>query len=199
MASDYGDESGEKMLDNFHRYAERMGEQAMRERALKLQAAFENARDGADAGGAEPPAKAAAEFAKLDMHEFSEIDGYQDVKRIIEAKLAAKGVDSTWFSDLESGREYLLFHVADVREVWEGFDELAKETDAAVERCVEKLRESERENDRGLPEEKGLPRDERTLDERARQAREASEALEAERSGGRSRDKGPRFQETRSK
>ena len=169
------------------------------ERSMELQSAFEKARDGADAGGAEPPAKEAAEFAKLDMHEFSEIDGYQDVKRVIEAKLAAKGVDSTWFSDLESGREYLLFHVADAREVWKGFDELAEETDAAVEKAVEKLRESERENDRDLPKEKDRPRDERTLDERARQAREASEALEAERSGGKARDKGPRFQETRAK
>ena len=43
MASDYGDESGEKMLDSFTRFAERRGEFAMRQRAYDFQRACKNA------------------------------------------------------------------------------------------------------------------------------------------------------------
>jgi hypothetical protein len=123
MPSDYGDESGEKMLDNFTRFGERMGEEAMRNRADKLHDAFEHAKARASEKGA--PWNEPSEWAKLDMHEFREIEGYGEVKRIIESKMAARGVDTTWFEDKENDREYLLFRIADAQDVWRGFDELA--------------------------------------------------------------------------
>lgn len=205
MASDYGDESGEKMLDNFYRFGERMGEAAMRERAGKLHRAFENAKRGAEprAGAGEPGD--AAEFAKLDMAEFKEIEGYDEIKAIIEGKLRDHGVEPAWFTDQSSGKEYLLFAVRDAHEVWESFDELSRESESALEEAATKLKEraarepgrADREGERG--KRGGRPADERPLAERAQQAREAAAALEGERATTRTRGREPRFQETRSK
>ena len=183
MPSDYGDESGEKMLDNFIRFGERMGEEAMRNRADKLHDAFEHAKARASEKGA--PWNQPSEWAKLDMHEFREIEGYGEVKRIIESKMAARGVDTTWFEDKENDREYLLFRIADAQDVWRGFDELSRETQGAKERAAENLRR-----------EVGRKRDERPLDERAEQARRASDQLQRD-GAARARERMPRSREDR--
>ena len=47
MASDYGDEAGSKMIDDFMRFGERMGERAMYTRASQMQRAFQNATQSA--------------------------------------------------------------------------------------------------------------------------------------------------------
>ena len=188
MASDYGDEAGSKMIDDFMRFGERMGEQAMYARAAQMQRAFQNAtRSAQELTGDRTPEGDAPEWAKLDMQELQGI-----IKGIIEDRLAAHGVGSTWFPDPETGKEYLLFRIADAREVWQSFDELSRETDDAAAKAAEKIREQhEKEPSRG--------RDDRTLDERAEDAREASAALEAERSTTKALSKEPRFQEMRAK
>lgn len=183
MPSDYGDESGEKMLDNFIRFGEHMGEEAMRNRADKLHDAFEHAKARASEKGA--PWNEPSEWAKLDMHEFREIEGYGEVKRIIESKMAARGVDTTWFEDKENDREYLLFRIADAQDVWRGFDELSRETQGAKERAAENLKR-----------EVGRKRDERPLDERAEQARRASDQLQRD-GAARARERMPRSREDR--
>ena len=189
MASDYGDESGEKMLDNFTRFCEFKGEAAMRERARKIQDACDHAKSRSKAHGVvEDGGERRVEWAKLDMAEFRAIDGYDDIKQIIEAKLRAHGVEPAWFEDKEAGKEYLLFRVVDAQEVWDSFDELSDEAETAAEKAAEKAKERVRAN-----------RDERPLEVRAQQAREASAALEAERSGARAQAREPRFQELRSK
>ena len=183
MPSDYGDESGEKMLDNFTRFGERMGEEAMRNRADKLHDAFEHAKARASEKGA--PWNEPSEWAKLDMQEFREIEGYGEVKRIIESKMAARGVDTTWFEDKENDGEYLLFRIADAQDVWRGFDELSRETQGAKERAAENLKR-----------EVGRKRDERPLDERAEQARRASDQLQRD-GAARARERMPRSREDR--
>lgn len=192
MASDYGDEAGSKMIDDFMRFGERMGERAMYARASQMRQAFENATREAqdiagDAAEEQPP-----EWAKLDMHEFQRIEDYGSIKGIIEDRLADRGVASTWLNDPETGREYLLFRIADAQEVWKSFDELSRETGDAAAKAAERIRE---QRDKAP----GRNRDERTLDERAEEAREASEALEAERSTTKALTREPRFQETRAK
>ena len=132
------------------------------------------------------------ERAKLDMQEFQGIGDYDGIKGIIEDRLAAHGVSSAWFPDPETGKEYLLFRIVDAKEVWQSFDELSRETDDACAKAAEKIREQhEKEPSRDC--------DDRTLDERAEDAREASAALEAERSTTKARSKEPRFQEMRAK
>jgi uncharacterized protein YbjQ (UPF0145 family) len=177
MADDYGDDSGQKILDDLTRFAERMGAAAMIRRADGLHAALEHAKatthQEKTKDGAEP-----VEYAKLDMHEFRALDDYDGIKKIIEAKLGAHGVDTAWFADEQLGKEYLLFHVSDAQEVWQGLDELSRETEAAKAKALERLgREAER------------VRDERPLEERAKEARKASEALESERGHTRVRER----------
>ena len=76
MASDYGDEAGRKMIDDFMRFGERMGERAMYTRASQMQRAFQNATQSAREAAGEAPAGNLAEWAKLDMHEFQGIEDY---------------------------------------------------------------------------------------------------------------------------
>lgn len=192
MASDYGDEAGSKMIDDFMRFGERMGERAMYTRAAQMRQAFENAAHDAQGIAGNAAEERSPEWAKLDMHEFQRIEDYDSIKGIIENRLASRGVTSTWFPDPETGKEYLLFRIADAREVWRSFDELSRETDDAAAKAAEKIRERcGKEPSRG--------RDGRTLDERAEDAREASAALEAERSTTKALSKEPRFQEMRAK
>ena len=94
--------------------------------------------------------------------------------------------------DPETGKEYLLFRIADAREVWQSFEELSRETDDACAKAAERIRERS-------GREPAKARDERTLDERAEEAREASKALEAERATSRALTKEPRLQEVRAK
>lgn len=194
MASDYGDEAGEKMVDDFMRFGERMGERAMYERAHRIQRACENATREAmsSAGGDAPEPSESPEWAKLDMAEFRRIEGYDGIKGIIEAKLAARGVESAWFADPKTGKEYLLFRIADAREVWSSFGELGREAGRAGELAAEALRRRER-----AEPEKG--RDERPLDERAASARGAAEALEAQRATTKSLERGARPREARAR
>lgn len=193
MASDYGDEAGSKMIDDFMRFGERMGERAMYARAAQMQKTFRNAtRSAQELSGDHAPGGDAPEWAKLDMHEFQGIEDYDAIKGIIGDRLAAHGVGSTWFPDPETGKEYLLFRIADAREVWQSFDELSRETDDAAAKAAERIREQHDKNP-------SRDRDDRTLDERAEDAREAAKALEAERPTSRSRSIEPRFQEMRAK
>ena len=193
MASDYGDEAGGKMIDDFMRFGERMGERAMYARAAQMQKAFRNAtRSAQELSGDHAPGGDAPEWAKLDMHEFQGIEDYDAIKGIIGDRLAAHGVGSTWFPDPETGKEYLLFRIADAREVWQSFDELSRETDDAAAKAAERIREQHDKNP-------SRDRDDRTLDERAEDAREAAKALEAERPTSRARSIEPRFQEMRAK
>lgn len=192
MASDYGDESGEKMLDSFTRFAERRGEFAMRQRAYEFQRACKNATAFAkEQAGEHAGAEQDIEWAKLDMHEFRSLEDYQDFKEIIEAKLNAHGIEPNWFLDEQADREYLLFRVKDAREVWASFNELEQETEGVAERAAEKAKER--------VQEKHLGKDGRPLEERAKQAREASKALEAEKAPWLERDRAERAIETRVK
>ena len=194
MASDYGDEAGSKMIDDFMRFGERMGERAMYARAAQMQRAFQNAtRTTREAAGVDDRAEESSpEWAKLDMHEFQRIEDYGAIKGIIEDRLAAHSVSSAWFPDPETGKEYLLCRIAEAKEVWQSFDELSRETDDACAKAAEKIREQHEK-------EPSRDRDDRTLDERAEDAREASAALEAERSTTKARTIEPRFQEMRAK
>lgn len=193
MASDYGDEAGSKMIDDCVRFGERMGERAMYARAAQMRSAFQSAtRNAREVAGAVPGEDEPPEWAKLDMHEFQGIEDYGSIKEVIEDRLESHGVSSAWFANPETGKEYLLFRIADAREVWQSFDELARETDGAAAKAAERLREQREKTP-------SRDRDERTLDERAAQAREASEALEAERSTTKALTKEPRFQEMRAK
>ena len=94
-----------------------MGERAMYDRARRMRSAFENATAATRGAAGEGDAREKpAEWAKLDMAEFQEIEDYAGIKGIIEAKLRPHAVDSAWFVEPATGREHLLFRVADARQ-----------------------------------------------------------------------------------
>ena len=94
-----------------------MGERAMYDRARRMRSAFENATAATRGAAGEGDAREKpAEWAKLDMAEFQEIEDYAGIKGIIEAKLRAHAVDSARFVEPATGREHLLFRVADARQ-----------------------------------------------------------------------------------
>ncbi|WP_236643315.1 hypothetical protein [Enterorhabdus sp. P55] len=66
------------------------------------------------------------------------IEDYGAIKGVIENRLATHDVGSAWFPDLETGKEYLLFRIADAREVWQSFEELSSETDDAAAKALSK-------------------------------------------------------------
>lgn len=93
----------------------------------------------------------------LDMGEFQEIEDYDAIKGIIEDRLAAHGIGPTWFPDPETGKEYLLFRIADAQEVWQSFDEFSRETDDACAKAAEKIREQhEKEPSRDRDDRNGM-------------------------------------------
>lgn len=122
------------------------------------------------------------------MHEFQEIEGYDEIKGIIEAKLKANGVEPAWFQDQAVGKEYLLFRIAEAQQVWDSLDELAHETEGAERRASQQLRKDLDER-----------RDSRPLEEKAKEAREAADALERDAGRSQQRTRDPRLQETRSR
>lgn len=185
MASDYGDDSGEKMLDGFTRMGERMGIDAMYRRSNRLQDALENARAQTSAYKcAEDGGETRVEWAKLDMAEFRDAEDYDEIKQAVEERIRACGIEPAWFEDAEHGKEYLLFRISDAHDVWACFDDLSDEVGSAAEKAAGKLKDI---------------RDSRPLEERAREAREASAALEADRASGKAQAREPRFQELRSR
>ena len=116
------------------------------------------------------------------MQEFQGIGDYDGIKGIIEDKLAAHSVSSAWFPDPETGKEYLLFRIADAKEVWQSFDELSRETDDACAKAAEKIRGQHEK-------EPSCDRDGRALDERAEDAREASAQMQEVAATGISKEK----------
>lgn len=66
------------------------------------------------------------------------IEDYGAIKGVIENRLATHDVGSAWFPDPETGKEYLLFRIADAKEVWQSFGELSRETDDAAAKALSK-------------------------------------------------------------
>ena len=187
MASDYGDDAGEKLFDWMARIGQDAGANAMENAADKFATALHHAKSG-ETDAHEVASDKGHEWAKLNMAEFKEIDGYPELKDILSTKLKTAGVEHTYFADPQSKREYLLFKVEDAPTLAQAFDELIE----TVDKTKTDVRES-------LNQVRGKTRDERPLDERAVEARKASAALEAERGGTKARTHEPRFQENRGK
>ena len=201
MASDFGDEAGQELYDWMIRIGQDAGGKAMSDAAGKLVQALRNARSGvgpeAETASGERP-----EWAKLDMVEFKELPEYESVQAAISAKLDSAGLAHSFLDDQSNGKTYLLFRTEDAERLDGCLGELIEETEAAAEKATDSLareagrqpREAERDSQR----EEDDP-DKEPLEKRAEEARAASEQLERERSGERAADRGPRFQENRSK
>ena len=198
MAGDYGDEAGEKMIDDFMRFGERMGEQGdVRAGAPDPAGVRER-----DAGGEALLARGRSPSRRSSTSPSSGGSRAMTASRRPSRPSCAPAASSPHGSPTpETGKEHLLFRIADAREVWDSFDRLGREAGAAAEKAAERLRASARD-DRGGREERraggrepsGSPAlaDSRPLEERAEHARGAAAALEAQRSTTRAAERGAR-------
>ena len=111
MTNDFGDDSGEKLVDWMIRIGQDAGEAAMMASGERLASAFRRAR-GEDAieGGAEP-GRSVAEWAKLDLSEFTALPEYETIRQVIDKKLSREGIRHE-FAPMPEG-EHLVFMVED--------------------------------------------------------------------------------------
>ena len=189
MASDFGDESGQQLTDWLLRIGQDGGQKAMERAADRFATALKHAKDGRSEVKPEDVGKDGKEWAKLDLAEFTKIDGFEDLQQIMSDKLKSSGVEHLFFDDHINGKNYLLFKVEDAARLAESFDELIKETKGAYERASE-AREGAQEKRHG--------KDGRPLEERAEEARKASDSLDKQKEGVISRIQN-RMQENRSR
>lgn len=200
MAEDFGDEAGQKLVDWATRFAmyhahiggADHGERAMREAADRLTRALESARDSLlDPAGAEVHTEGPVlpEWAKLDLHEFQELDGYDEIRSAIDIRLTSSSVEHALYE--EGGHAYLLFRSQDAPRVAECLDSLARQARQAAERAIEHVREHSQE----IEDE----RDREPLDQRARRARESAEAILGNEAPERDLSRGAQRREERSK
>ena len=200
MAEDFGDEAGQKLVDWATRFAmyhahiggADHGERAMREAADRLTRALESARDSLlDPAGAEVHTEGPAlpEWAKLDLHEFHELDGYDEIRSAIDIRLTSSSVEHALYE--EGGHAYLLFRSQDAPRVAECLDSLAGQARQAAERAIEHVREHSQE----IEDE----RDREPLDQRARRARESAEAILGNEAPERDLSRGAQRREERTK
>ena len=178
MAEDFGDEASQRLVDWATRIAmyqvriggPTAGERAMRDAAEQLTKALEAARDSLrDPASAEvrTDGPALPEWAKLDLAEFQAMEGYDEIRSAIDAKLTSASLEHALYE--EGGHAYLLFRSQDAPRVAECLDSLAGQARQAAERAIEHVREHSRE----IEDE----RDREPLDQRARRARESAEAI----------------------
>lgn len=168
MPSDFGDESGEKLVDWMLYIGQDAGDAFMCSSAERLKSAFRRARTGASALGDGAPEER-PEWAKLSMADFEELPEYESLKDLIGERLDADAIEHGFYCD-EQQREWLLFKIEDALDVSEAFRDLEQKTEKALDESLRK---------RGKTREQA--RDEEPLEVRAKAAREASKAIEAGR------------------
>lgn len=176
MTNDFGDDSGEKLVDWMIRIGQDAGEAAMMASGERLATAFRRAR-GEDAieGGAEADF-GVAEWAKLDLSEFTSLPEYETIRQVIDEKLSREGIRHE-FAPMPEG-EHLVFMVEDAPEVNDAFKDLEKTTRASAQRAEKELSQM-RERVKGEP-----------IAEKAAHAREASSRMEAARGKPREMSRG---------
>lgn len=201
MAEDFGDEAGQRLVDWAARYAMYQarvggpahGERAMREAAEQLAKALEDARDllrDPSSAEVQTDVPALPEWAKLDLHEFQQMEGYEEIRSAIDAKLTSSSVEHALYE--EGGRAYLLFRSQDAPRVADCLDSLAGQARQAADIAAERMREQARE--RGHDD-----RDREPLEQRAQRARESAEAISHGGEPEREATRGAQRREERSK
>lgn len=166
MAGDFGDESGEKLLDWMMKVGQDASEAAILSSAERLKAAFRNARGEVSGVGDVPAEEQVTEWAKLRLAEFEALPEYDTIKEAIDSKLDAQKIEHDFFTD-KSGNEFLLFRVEDAPDVSRAFADLEEQTDRAADKALEA---------RGKTRDQ--VRDAEPLEERAASARKSSKAIE---------------------
>ena len=154
MADDFGDDAGDKLLDWSIRLIIEHGRNNAYVHANSFSQALRSAKEQINSAArtASNETEALEElvdsqgWAKLDLHEFTSIEGWEELREILGDTLEARGLRHEWFKDNAENKEYLLFRTADARKLCEAFDNLANKADEACDRAakvVERSRQAE--------------------------------------------------------
>ena len=92
MASDYGDEAGEKLFDWMLRMGQDASQDAIRASAERLKSAIRNLRGQIDEPLTEAEREDVRDYARLNLSEFEELPDYASLREIIEARLDAAAI-----------------------------------------------------------------------------------------------------------
>lgn len=139
MPSDYGDDSGEKLVDWILRIGQDAGGAAMSASAERLANAFRNAR-GQVAGTPDAAAEEledAPQWAKLSMGEFEQLPEYESIRQLIDGELDRASIEHAFHNDGE--RDFLVFKVEDAPDVDEVFADLEKKATEALDEAEERI------------------------------------------------------------
>lgn len=186
MADDFGDDAGDKLLDWSIRIMVERGRHHAYASSSKLAGALRNAQGRVMESSGAPMSEAVERegWAKLDLHEFTGIDGWSDLREVVDKDLAARGIVHEWFEDASDGRQYLLFRTAEAKDLSDAFGNLADRVEKAHEqavRAMERARELGRDDPEpeqrgdGEVKDKADPRKEKRLQERVRTVRRYAE------------------------
>lgn len=146
MASDFGDESGEKLFDWMLRMGQDASQDAIRASAERLKSAIRNLRGQIEEPAGEAEREGVREYARLNLSEFEGLPDYATLREIIDERLTDAAIEHD-FVEVE-GHDHLVFKVADAPEVDEVFGSLEHDVDAAAERaCETRERELTEERD----------------------------------------------------
>ena len=168
MPSDYGDDSGEKLVDWMLRIGQDAGGAAMSAGAERLANAFRNAR-GQAAGTPDAVAEEledAPRWAKLSMAEFEQLPEYESIRQLIDEELDRASIEHAFHNDGERG--FLVFKVEDAPDVDEVFADLERKASEALDEAKERIAQPK-------------SRDAERLAVKAEQAKAASAASKAAR------------------
>lgn len=163
MASDFGDESGEKLFDWMLRMGQDASQDAIRASAEKLKSAIKNIRGQIEKPALEESHEEVREYARLNLSEFEDLPDYATLREIIDERLNDAAIEHDFVA--VEGHDHLVFRVEDAPEIDEVFANLENDVDQACERACE-AREAE------LNEE----RDNEPLEQKVEAAKEASKA-----------------------
>ena len=155
MADDFGDDSGDKLLDWSIRLIIEHGRTRAYSHTNRFATALRNAQGQLGADGATPISieaiKDSPDGGKLDLAEFEGIEGWEQLREVIGDELEGRGIAHEWFTDEPAGKQYLLFRTEDARGLSDAFGALAERAEAAQERAVAAIERS-RGIEHGRPE-----------------------------------------------
>ena len=146
MADDFGDDAGDKLLDWSIRLIIEQGRSGAHSQSQSFAQALHNAQGQIreQAGDAATAGELAEQegWAKLDLHEFTGIEGWDDLKGVLGSAFEEHGLAYEWFDDEQDGKQYLLFRTADAPELADTFGAVAEKVEAAHLRAVEVIERS---------------------------------------------------------
>ena len=141
MATDFGDESGEKLFDWMLRVGQEAGQEALAKSAKGLAEAIRSTCAGIEKKGSGDVAAKTAEWAKLSMREFEDLPEYETLADMISSQLKKEGGEHAFAN--EGGKRFLVFKANEAPSVAQAFRRIEESIPEACERAKGALAKGE--------------------------------------------------------